>query len=134
MSGVDARMVKVLRNIGVELTRYHGGSLTGMDINKLIANAPYVFDEFAKILKSEHQQNPHCKLSDVEIDLICEQHKELYFCCGMVPFLLLVQLIQPRMTVMNFVYLLMLPYIAMLSSSTDMPILDLTVQSTSTMH
>ena len=36
--------VMVLREIGVELTRYHGGSLNGKDIKTFTDNATYVFD------------------------------------------------------------------------------------------
>jgi hypothetical protein len=71
--GMESKMLRVLKSIGVELTRYHGGSLNGMDIKKVIANSAYVFDEFATILK-EHKR-PGCKLSDMDIDFICEQHK-----------------------------------------------------------
>jgi len=71
-------MLKVLKLIGVEPTRYHGGSLAGMDIKKVIGNASFVFDEFAKILKDEARKNNHCTLSDDDIDHICDQHKEVY--------------------------------------------------------
>jgi hypothetical protein len=50
-NGIENKLLSVLKSIGVELTRYHGGSLAGIDIKKVIANASYVFDEFAKILK-----------------------------------------------------------------------------------
>jgi hypothetical protein len=44
-----------------------------MDIKKVIANSAYVFDEFATILKE--RKRPGCKLSDMDIDFICEQYK-----------------------------------------------------------
>ena len=44
-------MVRVLKLVGVEIQRYHGGSLAGMDIKKVIANASFVFNEFEEILK-----------------------------------------------------------------------------------
>jgi hypothetical protein len=44
-----------------------------MDIKKLIANSTYVFEEFATSLK-EHKRDD-CKLSDIDIKIICEKHK-----------------------------------------------------------
>ena len=49
--GMETKMLRVLNTIGVELQRYHGGSLAGMDIKRVIANASFVFGEFANILK-----------------------------------------------------------------------------------
>ncbi|EJK77868.1 hypothetical protein THAOC_00273 [Thalassiosira oceanica] len=71
-NGIEAKMLKVLKSIGVEVTKYHGGSLTGKDIRKVIANASYVFDEFAKILKEDRKADG---LSETEIDKLCEDHK-----------------------------------------------------------
>jgi hypothetical protein len=68
----------VLKSIGVELTRYHGGSLAGTDIKKVIANAAYVFDEFADILKKEENRNANSSMSTAEIDLLCENTKQLF--------------------------------------------------------
>lgn len=52
---------------------YHGGSLAGMDIKKVISNATYVFDEFGKILVE--YKRPDCKMKDEVIKPICEEHK-----------------------------------------------------------
>jgi hypothetical protein len=41
----------VLKEIGVELSSYHGGSLNGKDIEKMMNNASHIFDKFAAILK-----------------------------------------------------------------------------------
>ena len=68
--GVEARMLRVLKMIGVELTRYHGGSLAGMDIKKVTANATFLFDRFAGILKEERDKNRDCEMTDIEIDQI----------------------------------------------------------------
>jgi hypothetical protein len=70
---MESKMLRVLKSISIELTRYHGGSLNGMDIKTVIANSAYIFDEFATIQK-DHKR-PGCKLSDMDIDFICEQHK-----------------------------------------------------------
>ena len=71
-------MLRVLMEIGVELTRYHGGSLAGVDIKRVIANAPFVFSKFATILKDEKRKNPNCTLTDKDIDILCNRYKELY--------------------------------------------------------
>lgn len=71
--GMESKLLGVLRSIGVELTRYHGGSLAGMDIKKVISNASYVFDEFAKILVE--YKRPDCKVKDEVIKRICAEHK-----------------------------------------------------------
>jgi len=73
--GIESQMLRVLKIIGVELTRYHGGSLAGMDIKKVIANASFVFDEFAKILKAGKKED---SVSDDDIDEVCRQHKQLF--------------------------------------------------------
>jgi uncharacterized coiled-coil protein SlyX len=77
-AGVEAKMVRVLKLVGVEIQRYHGGSLAGMDIKKVIANASFVFDEFEEILKEERNQNKDCEMTNKEISTICNEHKTLY--------------------------------------------------------
>lgn len=71
--GMEAKMERVLKGVGVEIQRYHGGSLTGKDILKVVANANHIFDEFAKIF-IEHKRKD-CVLSDDEIRQLCEDHK-----------------------------------------------------------
>jgi hypothetical protein len=44
-------MFKVLKEIGVELSSYHGGSLNGKDIKKVMNNATHLFNTFATIFK-----------------------------------------------------------------------------------
>ena len=41
----------MLKEIGVELSSYHGGSLNGKDIKKVMNNASNMFDQFAAIFK-----------------------------------------------------------------------------------
>ena len=69
-------MLRVFNTIGVELQQYHGGSLAGMGIKRVITNASFVFGEFAKILK-EGKRND-CEVTDADIDFLCEQHKQVY--------------------------------------------------------
>ena len=45
---VEEKMFEVLREIGVELTHYHGGSLNGKDVKKVTDNATYVFDQWGR--------------------------------------------------------------------------------------
>jgi hypothetical protein len=42
-----------------------------VDIKKLVANASFVFDKFATILKVEKREG-----CEVDIDKLCQQHKE----------------------------------------------------------
>ena len=73
--GIEAKFLRVLKTINVELTRYHGGSFTGVDIKKIIANASYVFDEFTTILKANNRTG---NWNDTQIEELCEQHKRLF--------------------------------------------------------
>jgi len=41
------KVFRVLKEIGVELSSYHGGSLNGKDIKKVMNNATHLFDTFA---------------------------------------------------------------------------------------
>ncbi len=59
---IETKIFKVLKKIGVELSSYHGGSLNGKDIRKVMTNACYIFDTFATIFKAG--MRPNCILSD----------------------------------------------------------------------
>lgn len=48
---IETKMFKVLKEIGVEMSSYHGGSLNGKDIKKVMNNASYVSDKFAAIFQ-----------------------------------------------------------------------------------
>jgi hypothetical protein len=48
---IDTKSFKMLKEIGVELSYYHGGSLNGKDIKKVMNNASNMFDQFAAIFK-----------------------------------------------------------------------------------
>ena len=42
---VETKMFKLVKNIGVKLSSYHGGSLNRKDIKKVMNNAVHTFDE-----------------------------------------------------------------------------------------
>ena len=69
-------MFTTLREIGVELTRYHGGSLTGKDIKKVMNNATYVFDQWAQILSAGKRHG--CKLEQQDIVSKCKEYKSTF--------------------------------------------------------
>jgi hypothetical protein len=73
---IETKMFSVLKEIGVELSSYHGGSLNGKDIRKVMTNASYVFDSLAIIFKGG--KRPNCVLSDANIDALCLQFREVF--------------------------------------------------------
>jgi hypothetical protein len=73
---IETKMFKVLKIIGVELSAYHGGSLNGKDIKKVMNNATYVFDQFAILFKEGRR--PNCVLSEDEIDALCVHFREVF--------------------------------------------------------
>ena len=44
-TSLETKLLKVLKTIGVEQSSYHGGSLNGKDIKKVMNNVSYLFDE-----------------------------------------------------------------------------------------
>ncbi len=68
--------VKLLKEIGVELSTYHGGSLNGKDIKKVMNNACHIFDKFLTIFKGG--KRPNCTLLDANIDALCLQFREVF--------------------------------------------------------
>jgi hypothetical protein len=48
---IETKVFKVLKGIGVELSSYHGGSLNGKDIKKVMNNASHVFDCISVVFK-----------------------------------------------------------------------------------
>ncbi len=72
---VESKMLNVLKKIGVELSSYHGGSLNGKDIKKVMNNASYAFDELAVILKEG--KRPGCILPDATLDTMCLHFREV---------------------------------------------------------
>jgi hypothetical protein len=70
---IETKIFKVLKEIGVELSSYDGGSLNGKDIKKVMNNASHVFDNFFLIFKEGKRED--CVPSDAEIESLC-----LHFC------------------------------------------------------
>jgi hypothetical protein len=66
---VDTKLFKVLKEVGVELSSYHGGSLNGKDTKKVMNNATFIFEELAIIMKEG--KRPDCILTDADIDALC---------------------------------------------------------------
>ena len=66
----------MLKEIGVELSSYHGGSLNGKDIKKVMNNASHIFDQFAAIFKGGKREE--CLLADADIDSMCLHFWEVY--------------------------------------------------------
>jgi hypothetical protein len=65
----ETKVFKVLKEIGVELSSYHGGSLNGKDIKKVMNNASHIFNQFAAICKEGRREK--CLLTDADIDCMC---------------------------------------------------------------
>jgi hypothetical protein len=73
---IETKIFKVLKTIGVELSSYHGGTLNGKDIKKVMNNATYVFDQLALIF--EEGKRPNSLLSDNNIDALCLRFREMF--------------------------------------------------------
>ncbi len=66
----------MLKEIGVELSSFHGGSFNGKDIKKVMNNATYLFDAFAVIFKEGKREG--CLLSNADINSMCLPFREVY--------------------------------------------------------
>jgi hypothetical protein len=73
---IETSMFKVLKEIGVELSAFHGGSLNGKDIKQVMNNASHVFDQFAAIFKEG--KRPDCLLLDDDIDAMCLHFRKVF--------------------------------------------------------
>jgi hypothetical protein len=73
---IETSISKVLKEIGVELSAYHRGSLNGKDIKRVMNNASHVFDQFAAIFKEG--KRPDCLLSDDDINAMCLHFREIF--------------------------------------------------------
>ena len=70
--GIETKMFNVLKTVyGVKIQAYHGGSLTGKDIQKLMQNSGEIFSIFATILKENKKAN--CTFTSAQIDELCDQ-------------------------------------------------------------
>ena len=68
-SSLESQVFKILKGIGVEQSSYHGGSLNGKDIKKVMNNAAYLFDKFSSILQAGKRDA--CELDNKCIDALC---------------------------------------------------------------
>ena len=75
-NSLESQVFKVLKRIGVEQSSYHGGSLNGKDIKKVMNNAAYLFDDFSSLLQAGKREG--CELDNGCIDALC-QHFKLVF-------------------------------------------------------
>ena len=73
---IETQLFRVLKEVGVELSSYHGGSLNGKDVKKVMNNASHIFDQLAAILKEGKRMD--CLLSDDDIGLLCLHFWEVY--------------------------------------------------------
>ena len=73
---IETKIFRVLKEIGVELSSYHGGGLNGKDIKKVMNNATHLFDEFAALLKRGKSEG--CLLEDDDIDCMCLHFQEVF--------------------------------------------------------
>jgi hypothetical protein len=73
---IETKMFSVLKELGVELSSYHGGSLNGKDIKKVMNNACHIFNIFLTIFKEG--KRPTCVLLDANIDASCLQFREVF--------------------------------------------------------
>ena len=69
-------MFKLLKNIRVELSSYHGGSLNGKDIKKVMNNAVHIFGELAAIMK-EGKRSASI-LFNADVNVLCLNFQELF--------------------------------------------------------
>jgi hypothetical protein len=69
-------MFKVLRTIGMELSFYHGSSLNGKDIEKVMNNTTSIFDQLASICKEG--KRPDCLLLNNDISVLCLNFSEVF--------------------------------------------------------
>ena len=75
-TGLETKMLKVLEGFDVQLASYHGGTFNGTDIKKIMNNAKYIFDSFAKLLTRGKRIG--CKLNDNQIVDKCNKYEHLF--------------------------------------------------------
>jgi hypothetical protein len=75
-NSLESEVFKILKGIGVEQSSYHGGSLNGKDIKKVMSNAIFLIDKFSSLLNSGKQDD--CELEDDDIDALCAQFKLVF--------------------------------------------------------
>jgi len=73
--GIESEMFLTLKSYGIEVQAYHGGSLHGKDVQKLMNNASDIFSSFADILKNNRKEG--CEYDEATIDALCKSYAEL---------------------------------------------------------
>jgi hypothetical protein len=73
---VETRMFRLLKNVGVELRSYHGGSLNGKDIKQVMNNSAHIFNKLAVIMKEG--KRPNSILSNTKVDTLCLHFREVF--------------------------------------------------------
>ncbi len=75
-ASVEMKVFWVLKEIGVKLSSYHGGSFNGKDIKKVMNNATHLFDTITAIFKEGKRDG--CLMSNADIDSMCLHFREVY--------------------------------------------------------
>ncbi len=73
---IETKSFRVLKEIGVQLSSYHGRSLNGKDIKKVMNYFTHLFDKFASIFKKGKRED--CLLSDDDINSVCLHFREAF--------------------------------------------------------
>jgi hypothetical protein len=73
---VKTNMFKLLKKVSVELSSYHGGSLNGKDIKKVMNNSAHIFGELAVIMKAG--KRPNSILSNTDVDALCLRFRQVF--------------------------------------------------------
>ena len=75
-TGIESKLFAVMKLVGVELARYHGGKLIGKDVKRVMYHADYVFGEFTKILQQSKKED--CSMSDDDIENMCNKYARAF--------------------------------------------------------
>jgi hypothetical protein len=73
---VERKMFQTLKDIGVEMSSYHGQLLNSKDIKKVMNISTYFFDELAVIVKAGNM--PGSILSDTHVKALCLHFREVF--------------------------------------------------------
>jgi hypothetical protein len=75
-AGLETKLFKVLKGIGIGQSSYHGGSLNGKNIKKVISNAINLFGKLSLFSKLGKRDN--CELSNTHIDGVCHYFQTIF--------------------------------------------------------
>jgi hypothetical protein len=73
---IETKIFRVLKEVGVELSSYHGGSLNRKDIKNVMNIDSHIFDKFAAIFMEGKRKK--CLRSDADIKSMCLHFWEVY--------------------------------------------------------